>query len=215
MESTSTPFAFFLLQRILRFLLRLLLRLDVQGVEHLPYHGPAIITSNHTSWMDLPLIGAYCPSIVATFAADKWKGFPVLGWILGYYGQAIWVNRGAVDRKALFQALRHLEKGGVLGLAPEGTRSHSGVLQQAHDGIAWVAARSGALIVPVAMWGHENMTYHWLRLRRPLVHMHVGEPFLLPPEAHKAHSRDLEPYTEQIMRKIAIMLPPEQRGYYA
>lgn len=215
MESVSTPFAFPLLQRILRFFLRLVLRLDLQGLEHLPDHGPAIITSNHTSWMDVPLIGAFTPVPAATFAASKWKGFPILGWILAYYGQAIWVHRGSVDRRALYQALEYLERGGVLGLAPEGTRSHTGILQQAHDGIAWIAARTDALIVPVALWGHENMLYHWLRLRRPLVHMHVGEPFRLPPEARKVRSRDLEPYTEQIMKKIAVMLPPEQRGYYA
>ncbi len=214
-ETTSAPAGFSILQAVLRFLLRLMMRLDCQGLDNIPEHGPAILATNHVSWFDVPIIGAFSKAPAATFAADKWDGFPVIGWVLAHFGQAIWVRRGAIDRRALKQALNFLRGGGVLGLAPEGTRSHNGVLQQAHDGIVWLAARSDALIVPIALWGHEDVTGHWRRLRRPVVHMHVGKPFKLPPEARKARSRDLEPYTEMIMKRIADMLPPELRGYYA
>lgn len=214
-EPLTVPRGLRVLQALLRFLLRLMMRLDVQGLEYLPEHGPAILTTNHVSWLDVPLIGAFCKAPAATFAADKWDGFPVIGWALAYYGQAIWVRRGEIDRKALTAAIHFLRKGGVLGLAPEGTRSHDGILRQAHDGIVWLAARTDAQIVPVALWGHEDVTGHWRRLRRPLVHLHVGEPFYLPPAAREARSRDLEAYTDMIMRRIAALLPPDRRGYYA
>lgn len=214
-EPLSTPTGLRFVQWFLRLLLRLLMRLDCQGLENLPDCGPALLTSNHTSWLDVPMIGAFSKAPAATFAADKWDGFPVLGWVLAHFGQAIWVKRGEVDRRALMQALQFLRQGGVLGLAPEGTRSHTGVLRQGHDGIVWLAARSDALIVPVAVWGHENVTWHWRHLRRPVVHIHVGESFHLPPEALKARSRHLSPYTDHIMRQIAALLPPNQRGYYA
>ena len=202
-------------QRILRFLIRLLVRLDVQGLEHMPDHGPAIITPNHVAWFDVVLIAAFSNVPPITFAAEKWGKAPIINHFFRHFGQAIFVQRGAPDRRALKEALNVLKQGGVLGVAPEGTRSHDGILRKGHDGAAWLASRSDAVIVPVAMWGHEHIQRQWLRLRRPVVHFRVGEPFRLPPEARKARTRDMGIYTEMIMQRIAAMLPPERRGPYA
>lgn len=201
---------------MLRVLLRLLVKVDVQGLEYMPDHGPAILTPNHVAWLDVVLMPAYSKVPPVTFAAEKWGRAPLINHLFRHFGQAIFVNRGAPDRRALQAALEVLKRGGVLGLAPEGTRSHDGILRKGHDGAAWLASRSDALIVPIAMWGHEDVVRgHWLRLRRPEVHFHVGEPFKLPPEARKARSRELKVYTEMIMRRIAALLPPDRRGYYA
>lgn len=214
-ESPQMPWGMKNGQKLLRFLLRFIIRLDAQGLERLPLHGPAMITPNHTSWLDVLLLAAYSPCPPVTFAADKWDRVPLLNLLFRHFGQAIFVNRGAPDLTALRAALQVLKEGRVLGLAPEGTRSHDGILQQGHDGAAWIAGRTDTTLVPVAMWGHERMTVSWGRLRRPLVHMHVGEPYDLPPGARKARAKDLPQYTEIIMHKIAAMLPPEQRGPYA
>lgn len=211
----SEPKGWHTLQRVLRFLLRHLVHLDVQGLERMPASGPAIITPNHINWFDVVLMPALSKAPPVTFAAEKWGKAPLINRLFRHFGQAIFVERGAPDRRALQSALEVLKEGGILGVAPEGTRSHDGILRKGHDGAAWLASRSNALIVPVAMWGHERILHQWLRLRRPEVHFHVGEPFRLPPEASRARSRDLKPYTDMIMRRIAAMLPPEQRGYYA
>lgn len=209
------PFGWDFSQRFLRFLFGILFRMDVQGIEHLPARGPAIITPNHVSWFDVVFMAGYNKVPPVTFAAEKWEKAPVVNRLFRHFGQAIFVHRGAPDKHALMAAMDALQAGRVLGVAPEGTRSHDGVLRKGHDGAAWLASHTDALIIPVAMWGHEDVIQgHWLRLRRPLVHFYVGEPFRLPPEASKAKSRDLKPYTEMIMRRIAVMLPPERRGYY-
>ncbi|MCP4167163.1 MAG: 1-acyl-sn-glycerol-3-phosphate acyltransferase [Chloroflexi bacterium] len=200
---------------ILRFILRPLVRLDARGTDYLPELGPAILTPNHTSTTDVLFMAAIYKMPPVTLAADKWEHFPVVSWFLKHFGQAIFVNRGQVDRSALRSAMAVLKEGRLLGLAPEGTRSRDGVLQKGHDGAAWLAGRTDALIVPVAMWGHEDLTASWRRLRRPTVHIHVGEPYRLPPEARRARSRDLAQYTNIIMRNIARMLPEDQRGPYA
>ncbi|NOX62314.1 MAG: 1-acyl-sn-glycerol-3-phosphate acyltransferase [Chloroflexi bacterium] len=197
-----------------RFLLRVLTRLDAQGLENFPETGPAILTPNHVVWSDVVFIFAYVKSPVVTFAAEKWETRPILGWLFRTFGNAIFVHRGEIDRKAILAAIRALKNGAVLGVAPEGTRSYDGILRKGHDGAAWLAARTDATIVPIAIWGHENMERDWLRLHRPVVHMRVGEPYKLPPEARQARAHDMDIYTDMIMRKIAELLPPERRGEY-
>ena len=210
------PFGWHFAQRLLRFLFRILFRMDVQGIEHLPERGPAIIAPNHVSWLDVVFMAGYNKVPPVTFAAEKWDKVPVINLLFRHFGQAIFVNRGAPDKYALKAAMDALKAGRVLGVAPEGTRSHDGILRKGHDGAAWLASRTDALIIPIAMWGHEDVIHgHWLRLRRPRVHFHVGEPFRLPPEARKSRSRDLGVYTDMIMHRIAEMLPPDRRGPYA
>ncbi len=211
----SRPWYYRLGQAIVRLLMHLLTRLDVAGLEHLPATGPAILAPNHVVWFDVVPIFAYTKAPVVTFAAEKWEHHPLVGPLMRYLGNAIFVRRGEVDRQALQAAVEALRAGKVLGVAPEGTRSYTGILSKGRDGAAWLAARTDALIVPIAIWGHEQITADWKRLRRPLVHIRVGEPFRLPPEAGQARSRDLEPYTEHIMRRIAALLPPDRRGPYA
>jgi len=202
-------------QRLLRFLFKFLIRVHVRGLENMPAAGPAILTPNHVSWFDVVLLTAFSKAPPVTFAAKKWEHVPIINLLFRHFGQAIFVYRGAPDRHALLAALQALRAGCVLGLAPEGTRSHDGILRKGHDGAAWLASRTDAIIIPIAMWGHENVISDWLHLRRPHVYFHVGEPFRLPPSARTARSRDMAPYTEMIMHRIAEMLPPERRGYYA
>ena len=212
----SPPAGWKTFQRLLRILIALLFRVDVQGIENFPASGPALIAPNHVNWMDVIFLAAYSKAAPVTFAANKWEQVPGVSWILRHLGQAIFVHRGAPDKHALRAAMNALRTGKVLGIAPEGTRSHDGVLRKGHDGAAWLASRTGAIITPIAIWGHENViSGHWLRLQRPHIHIRAGEPFHLPPEARQARGREMGPYTEMIMRRIAALLPPERRGFYA
>ena len=213
-QSSRVPFGFRFVQRLLRLLLGILTRMDVRGLEHLPAHGPAILAPNHVVWFDVVPIFAYTKSPVVTLAAEKWEHHWALGPLMRHFARAIFVQRGEFDRKALEQCMAALRAGEVLGVAPEGTRSYSGVLGPGHDGLAWLAGRTGSTIVPIVIWGHEDVFGDWKRLSRPRVNVRVGEPFTLPAGAAKARSRELPAYTTQIMYRLAALLPAELRGVY-
>lgn len=196
-------------------LLHLLSRFEVHGAERVPRSGATMYVMNHLHWTD-PVIGFVVVNRHGyMFAADKWENHWFVGRLLRFTQQVIFVARGEVDRRALSQALEVLKQGHMLGIAPEGTRSKTGGLQQGREGPAYLASRTGAVIVPVGAYGQEKCEACWKRLRRPHIVVHVGEPFVLPGTPNKAKGERLIAYTDEIMRHIAALLPPEYRGVYA
>jgi 1-acyl-sn-glycerol-3-phosphate acyltransferase len=151
---------------------------------------------------------------MTAFAASKWRG-TVGGFLLSTIGEAIYVVRGEPDRGALAKAVTVLQKGGALGVAPEGTRSRVRSLLPGKNGTVYLASRAGAAILPMAVWGQETAIRDWLHLRRPHVHIRIAEPIRLPPSARQAKTAELQEYTDELMVTIARMLPREYRGVYA
>ncbi|MBI3958650.1 MAG: 1-acyl-sn-glycerol-3-phosphate acyltransferase [Chloroflexi bacterium] len=192
---------------------RLLARVQVEGEENIPATGPFVLAPNHIHLFDLPVIFAYLPRRTVVFAADKWQNFPILGWLLSFFGDAIYVHRGEPDRRALGLALDVLKAGGVLGLAPEGTRSRTGGLQKGRTGVVYLALRGNAPILPVVAFGQEKAFACWLRLRRVPITVRFGEVIHLPPGRYRA--ADLDARTDVLMMTMARMLPPQYRGVYA
>jgi 1-acyl-sn-glycerol-3-phosphate acyltransferase len=195
--------------------LNLLTRWEVHGAEKIPASGATLYAMNHLHWLD-PAIGiAIVQRPAKMFAADKWeRRFPI-GEVLRWSQRVIFVARGEVDRRALAEALEVLKDGGMLAIAPEGTRSKTGALQQGHEGPAYLASRTGACIVPVAAWGQEKAVACWTRLRRPHITVIVGDPYVLPGTPNKAKGGQLLAYTDDLMHRIAELLPAEYRGVYA
>jgi 1-acyl-sn-glycerol-3-phosphate acyltransferase len=203
-----------LVQRVLFFLFRVLTRLHVSGFENVPLTGPVIVSPNHLHVLDIPLVGICIRRRSTILAADKWHTM-LAGWVMERVTDVIYIARGEPDREALAASLKVLKAGGSLAVAPEGTRSRKPGLQEGHDGAAYLASRTGAPIVPVAVWGHENALASLARLRRAEVHLVLCKPIVLPPEAARARTAELHGYTEQIMTAIAREMPPEYRGVYA
>ena len=202
------------LQRFLWLFFRLLMHVDVAGVEHVPPTGPLVVAPNHLYVLDPIIIFSIVPRRMTVFAAEKWRG-TLGGWFLSLIGNAIYVVRGEPDRAALNRAAAVLQAGGTLGVAPEGTRSRVRSLLPGKNGTVYLASRAGATILPLAMWGHENAVQDWLHFRRPHIHVHIAPPLLLPPSARQARAAELQTYTDELMLVIARMLPPEYRGVYA
>lgn len=205
------------LQRCFRgliiLLLRLLARAEVEGQENIPPSGPFVLAPNHIHIFDIPVIFGFMPRRAVVFAADKWQKAPFFGWLLSFFGDAIYVQRGEPDRRALAQALDVLKAGGVLGLAPEGTRSRTGGLQQGRTGVVYLASRGQAPILPVVAFGQEKAFAHWLRLRRVPIKVRFGELITLPPGKYR--TPQLGAHTDALMMALARMLPPAYRGVYA
>lgn len=214
-DKPQLPWRVGFLHRLASLALRVLTRIEVHGAENIPPSGVTMIIMNHLHWLD-PVIGvAIVKRPAVMFTAEKWEHRPVIGDVIRWSQRAIFVARGEPDRRALSEALEVLQRGDILAIAPEGTRSKTGALQQARDGAAYLAARTGATIVPVAAYGQEQAERRWKRLRRPHIVVRVGEPFCLEGTPHKARSRDLPPYTEEMMARIAALLPPAYRGVYS
>jgi len=202
------------IRAIIRFLLLFVARLEVRGLENVPDKGPYLMITNHLHWLDPPVIMVVWPCRAHVFAAEKWE----LHWILGPLMRsvdAIFVKRGEVDRKALRQALAVLGGGGIMGLAPEGTRSKTGALQRGRSGGAYMAFRANVPLVPIITWGQESVFASLRRFRRPTIHVVIAPPFEPPQVEGKASAAQVHDFSEEIMYRISALLPPEYRGVYA
>jgi 1-acyl-sn-glycerol-3-phosphate acyltransferase len=199
---------------VIAFLVKNLTRLEVQGRELVPDQGPYILVVNHLHWLDSPVILTVLPHPARVFAGEKWANRLLIGFLLKSVN-AIFVNRGEVDRKALREALATVKAGGVLGMAPEGTRSKTGGLQRGRNGAAYLAYHSGARLVPVVCTGQEHVIFSLMHLRRARVCVRFGPSFEPPPVSGKVTTAHLDSFTEGIMHRLAALLPPEYRGVYA
>lgn len=200
---------------VIATLVRLLTRFEVHGQEHIPQEGPCLFVSNHLHLLDSPIIMTAIPYRVYVFAGEKWEKHFLFGPLMRSL-DAIFVERGEVDRNALRKALAVLSAKGFLGVAPEGTRSKTGALQLGHRGPAYIALRTGAKLVPLAATGGPEVFAELRRLRRARVRVVFGQPFEPPalvvgqrPSVQQQHE-----LTDEIMYRIAVLLPAEYRGVY-
>jgi 1-acyl-sn-glycerol-3-phosphate acyltransferase len=139
----------------------------------------------------------------------------ILNWAGSEAGGVVWVKRGTADRSALTAALKALKSGVMLGIAPEGTRSKTGELQNPRAGIAFLATKASVPIVPAVIIGTDKTFAELKRFRRPHLILKVGPPFRLEPIPRKDRSAKMQVYTEDIMLRLAALLPEQYRGVYA
>ena len=202
-----------ILWRLIRFVVRVIvaifLDMHVTGRQNVPATGPVIIASNHLSWTDIPLIPAFLKRRMVYMAKEE-SFMGKAGWLVRFFG-AFPVKRGEADRQSLRTSEEQLKAGRILGIFPEGTRSKIHTLGQAHAGMGMIALRSGAPVIPVAVYGTEQI----LKKFRPRITITFGEPMILTPKGKKITREDIDQSTEQVMLRISSMLPLEYRGVYA
>ena len=198
-----------------------LARVRVEGLEHLPRTGPLILAPNHASNADPVVVGAWLTGALGRrihwFAKREVLAWPVIGQV-GRLGGVHGIDRGAADVEGFRTAMKVLDAGGVLLVFAEGTRSPTGELQEAKDGLATLALRSNAAIVPIGIAGSHRV---WPKGGRPRlghrITMRVGEAFhpadALPEGADRRAAKGV--VTTALLRRIAALLPPSQRGVYA
>jgi 1-acyl-sn-glycerol-3-phosphate acyltransferase len=200
---------------LMKILFRLLLKLDVQGMEHVPRRGALVVVLNHSSFLDPAIVSAIARPDV--FGMTKVEMFTdsYFGIILRLYG-AFPVRRGEGDFGAMKHALRILEANHTLLMTPEGTRTKTGVMKEAHEGLALILLKKPAPIVPIAVWGGARQAFI-----RNLKHLHrapfcvrIGQPLQLKPVEGKITREIQREIIDDIMYVIAEMLPSDLRGYY-
>ncbi len=230
-----------ILVQIGRLLIRVLFHVTVEGIENAPHPtNGLLVISNHFSWFDAPVISLLLPYppayLIATEAIEN-------RWIHPFTTvfESIPIWRGQVDRQAMTTAVRTLRAGGIVGIFPEGginpdladivakgqqiaelqgnMSRTDGTLIRAKSGVALLATMSGAQILPIALIGSQHILTNLRRWRRTPLTLRIGPPFgplALDAEYKGAvRRRQMDQLTDNMMRHIAALFPPENRGPYA
>ena len=191
----------------------LICRYRVYGLERVPESGPLLIVANHLSWYDPILLGVALRRRVWFFTKSEIFRWPIVGKVAQATGQ-IPVHRGESDRAALEKGLAYLKEGRALGIFPEGTVERKTKMIPALTGGAMLAIRSGAPVLLIAHTGTRKV----LRSPRwwfPRVTITIGEPYMPVVPTAVPRKVAMQRVTDEMMLRIARMLPPENRGVYA
>jgi 1-acyl-sn-glycerol-3-phosphate acyltransferase len=204
------------MQAMARLLLRTLADFRIIGRENIPNQGPLLVVANHFSTLDTAALVAAVPWPVEFLggfqlvdAADAVKWIPQL-W--GYYS----VRRGWVSRTAMHAAAAVMKQNGTLAIFPEGG-SWAQVLRPARPGTAYLAVHTGARLLPVGLDGLVDLFPSLRQGRRATVTARIGAPFGPFPRAERGRAgrAALDALGDEMMTRIADLLPPERRGVYS
>ena len=207
----------YFLRWLIRTIVKLIARVEVHGYENLPSSGAYVIATNHLGMLDAAMLyfaierwDVFIP------VAEKWEENPLIRF-MGNYFNLIFIDRFNPDLKALRKIIALMEAGNILVIAPEGTRSRVGSMIEGKPGVSYLAAKLNRPIVPVGLAGTEDHVIlgNIKRLKRSHIVIHAGIPFSLPPIPKKDRDATLKQYTDEIMCRIAALIPEKNRGDYA
>ena len=190
----------------------LLCRLRVEGLEHLPERGGAVVACNHTMGPDYVLLAYASPRelmFMAKAEVFQWN------WLLTAIlraGGVFPVQRGRNDHGAIATAVDLARTGNLIAMFPEGTRSRTDQLQRGKTGAARIALAAGMPVIPVAV-ANATAIFKRRSLMPPIVTVRFGPAVQWSRNGDDATAA--RHYTETVMAEIARLLPPEQRGVYA
>jgi 1-acyl-sn-glycerol-3-phosphate acyltransferase len=205
------------LRSIIRVLLHIIGRFEIRGRENIPPTGGIVISSNHIGILDIIMVYlAIDRTDLFIPVAEKWEKISWIKW-LGAQLNFLFVDRYNPDLKALRKMIALMEAGKCLVIAPEGTRSRTGALIEGRPGVAYLAARSGFPVIPVAITGTEDKVIlgNIKRLKKSAITLTAGKPFVIPPLPKTERDTALKAYTDEIMCQMAVLLPERYRGVYA
>ena len=205
------------LRWLVRAILHLIARVEVRGYENIPAEESYVLATNHIGILDaiLPFYALKRWDIYIP-VAEKWENNWFLKW-LGKYFNFVFIDRFNPDIKAMRKLIHLMEEGNVLGISPEGTRSRVGSLIKAKPGVTYLATKLNRPIVPIAITGTEDKVIlgNLKRFRKSRITITAGPYFTLPPLSRENRDEMLKQYTDEIMCRIASLLPEKYRGFYA
>lgn len=200
---------------VLRRVFQTVCRIDRSEIHKIPMHGPMILVANHIHLVEVPV---FLPQldprdVIGLAKRESWKN-PLYNFLFNQW-EAIPIDRGLVDREAFHRMLEVLEQGKILAVYPEGTRSRDGRMLQGKAGIVALAQKSGAPMLPIGFYGgYENFFDNLKHLRRTDFCIKIGRPFKLDSGSDALLRDSRQEATDEIMCKIAELLPEQYHGYY-
>jgi len=202
---------------LVRMIIPLIAHIEASGLENMPTTGACIAVSNHLGRVDALMPYRFSDRTDLTMLiAEKYYANPIFRW-LGKQLDGVFIDRFNADVGALREIFNRLKRGGMLVMAPEGTRSPTEGLIEGKPGTGYLAVKAGVPIVPVGITGTEDrlVKQQLSHFRRIRIKARVGKPFTLPPFDNKNRDAAIQKATEEIMCQIAALIPPHNRGIYA
>jgi 1-acyl-sn-glycerol-3-phosphate acyltransferase len=199
-----------------KFGLHILCRIDAQELQKVQQDGPLLAFANHTAMIEAPVLYtelAPRKKVTAIAKVETWDNW-FLNWVFTLW-EIIPIHRGEADMVAMRKSLEMLEKGYILGISPEGTRSKSGKLIRAHGGVAMLGLHSAAPLQAVAHWGGEDFGKNVKKFKRTDFHIRVGPVFYLDARGERVSKEVRQQMADEMMYQLARLLPENYRGEYA
>ncbi len=204
------------LRSIVRFVMNLIADVELVGLDKLPA-GNVLLAANHLGRLDTAvLLYAIDRDDIIIAIAEKYKNHPLFG-AMGRAVDAVWLNRFEADFSALREILARMKKGGLMVIAPEGTRSKTEALQPGKMGVAFLASKSGYPILPVALTGTEDraVVENLKKFCRSKIRAVAGDLFTIEIPKGNGREQAMRDATDEIMCRLAAELPEKYRGVYA
>lgn len=201
---------------LIRFVINRIARVEIKGIDNIPKESGFVIATNHLGRLDVALLFYALEGDFILPVAEKYEHH----WLYGPIGNAmgaLWLDRFNADVRSVREILARMKAGGILVIAPEGTRSKTESMAEGKPGVAYLAMKAGVPIVPIALAGTEDRLVidRLKHLKKSDIKIAVGPAFILP--SVKGRNRDvtLREYTDEIMCRIAALLPEKYHGVYA
>ncbi|NHZ87153.1 MAG: hypothetical protein GWP19_14980 [Planctomycetia bacterium] len=189
-------------------------KIQIRGSENIPRKGSFIVVCNHFNRLDASfVIFAIKKPINFLMASDQTIEAQIM-WALWLYG-FIPTNRQKIAPSTIKQSIKALKKGEVVGIFPEGAATEQ-YIRPAKNGAAYLAMITGVPILPISLIGMDNIWANWFIGIRPKLQINIGKSFLPKslPKGRKDRNEAIKINGEEIMCRIAALLPEEYHGVY-
>ncbi len=203
-----------MINSLLRTFFRLFFRIDRSELAKVPQAGPLLMMVNHTSNLEGPMLYAFLqPRPLHALAKQELWEQKFMAYLMDMW-KSIPVDRQNMGRSTMDACFKVLEDRHILAIAPEGTRSKDGNLQEGKGGVAFIAHKKDVPMIPVAVMGFPSFSKNIKRLRRTVITIKVGEVFEIVQKGGRIDADTRQTLADEIMMRLAIMMPNEMRGHY-